>query len=366
MLMGRREMKPHIDMKTVVPLRPKVKSPTSFENGEASVQLALDDAMACYDSWPKPTTVIADGPYGLGKFPGEPNTADGLGEWYAPHIAAWSRHSTPATTLWFWCSEVGWAEVHSVLKLHGWTYKAAHVWDKGVGHVAGNCNGDTIRGFPVVTELCVQYVREAEFASEEGKTLSMKEWLRSEWLRSGLPLNKTNEACGVANAATRKYFTQCHLWYFPPPDKMMALAGYAKTHGKATNRPYFSLDGKTPLTEAQWTTMRAKWNHTHGLTNVWSEPAVRGSERIKAKGLKALHINQKPLSLTNRIIQAASDPGDVIWEPFGGLCSAAVVSLQTGRHCYASEVIQDYYLAAVERLEEESLKHDNNTASIAS
>lgn len=338
-------------MKKIVPLVPK--SPAAFEaEGSATVHHA--DAMTCYSKWPRPTVIVADGPYGLGKFPGEPNTADNLGEWYAPHVAEWSRHALPETTLWFWCSEVGWAEVHSVLKLHGWRYKAAHIWDKGIGHVAGNCNGDTIRGFPVVTEICVQYVRDTRLANEAGELLSLKEWLRHEWQRSGLPLYKTNEACGVVNAATRKYFTQCHLWYFPPADKMVALANYAAKYGKKTDRPYFSLDGETPLTDRQWERMRSKWNHAHGVTNVWNEPAVRGAERVKSEGLKALHMNQKPLRLIDRTVSASSGPGDVIWEPFGGLCPAAVHALRSGRHCYSSEVIPDFYAAAVRRLNEES------------
>lgn len=33
-----------------------------------------------------------------------------------------------------------------------------------------------------------------------------------EWQRAGLPLYKANEACGVKNAATRKYLTQDWLW----------------------------------------------------------------------------------------------------------------------------------------------------------
>jgi site-specific DNA-methyltransferase (adenine-specific) len=171
-------------------------------------------------------------------------------------------------------------------------------------------------------------------------------------MRSGLPLYKTNEACGVKNAATRKYFTQCHLWYFPPPEKMEMLASYANSNGQSTDKPYFTLDGTSPLTAKQWSRMRAKWNHTHGITNVWQEPAVRGKERIIKKGMKSLHANQKPLNLMGQIISASTDYGDVVWEPFGGLCSAAVASLKLGRACYASEVIPEYFDAASERIKE--------------
>lgn len=308
------------------------------------------DALECYGNWPNPVVIVSDGPYGLSKFPGDPKSADSLASIYAPHVAKWAKYSTPQTTLWFWCSEVGWAEVHGLLKAHGWVYRAAHIWDKGVGHIAGNCNGDSIRGFPVVSEICVQYVRDVRLGTADGDELPLKKWLRREWLRSGLPLTLANEACGVKNAATRKYFTQCDLWYFPPADKMVALAEYASRHGRHTDRPYFSLDGRTSLTAEKWEKLRSKWNHTHGLTNVWMEPAVRGDERIKLAGLKALHANQKPLRLMRRIIEASSERGDVIWEPFGGLCSATVAALQLGRSCYAAEISQDYYRAANERL----------------
>ena len=321
----------------------------------SGITLELANSLDRYAHWTPPTVIIADGPYGLSKFPGDPNTANDLGEWYAPHIAAWSQHSLPETTLWFWCSELGWAEVHPVLKMHGWKYRAAHIWDKGIGHVAGNCNGDSIRGFPVVSEICVQYVRDVRLPGSNGEDLPLKGWLRQEWLRSGLPLNKTNEACGVKNAATRKYFTQCHLWYFPPAEKMVELADYATRYGKDTDRPYFSLDGKTPLTEEAWARLRAKWNHVHGITNVWSEPAIRGEERIRVNGLKALHANQKPLSLMRRIIDAASDPGDVVWEPFGGLCSAALAAIELQRSAFAAEVNADFYDVACKRFRESSL-----------
>jgi site-specific DNA-methyltransferase (adenine-specific) len=314
------------------------------------VSLHLGDSLKKYCEWPTPTAIISDGPYGLAKFPGDPHGVESLAEWYAPHIAEWSKNSSAETTLWFWCSELAWAEVHQVLKLHGWKYKAAHVWDKGIGHVAGNCNGNTIRGFPIVTEICVQYVREVQLKDYDGKPCSIKEWLRSEWKRSGLPLYKTNEACGVKNAATRKYFTQCNLWYFPPPEKMEMLANYANSKGLETDRPYFSLDGRTHLTASKWKGMRSKWNHAHGITNVWQEPAVRGKERIIRKGMQSLHANQKPLKLMERIIEASTEPMDVVWEPFGGLCSATVASLRMCRQCYASELIPEYFDAASERI----------------
>ena len=257
---------------------------------------------------------------------------------------------------WFWNSELGWATVHPLLAEHGWEYRSCHIWDKGLGHIAGNANTRTLRKFPVVTEVCAQYVKAASFTSESGKPLTMQEWLRHEWRRAGLPLRLANDACGVANAATRKYLTADHLWYYPPPEAFARLVDYANKHGHSAGKPYFSQDGKQPTTAKQWSRMRAKFRCSAGVTNVWRKSQVAGKERINGErqGMrwkyKSLHGSQKPLEFVERSISATTDPGDAVWEPFGGLCPAAVCSLRLDRACRSAEVVPEFYSAAVQRL----------------
>lgn len=113
-----------------------------------------DSRELCRD-WPAPDVIISDGAYGVLGFEGDTADPDELGSWYEPHIAEWSKKAKPSTTLWFWNSEVGWATVHPVLQKYGWKYVNANIWNKGKSHVAGNVNTQTIRRFPVVTEICV-------------------------------------------------------------------------------------------------------------------------------------------------------------------------------------------------------------------
>lgn len=313
------------------------------------VKIALGDSINFYDSWESPMVIISDGPYGIKGFPGDPPTHEELAEWYEPHIEMWSKKSTPQTTLWFWNTEVGWATVHPILVKHGWKYRNCHIWDKGIGHIAGNVNGKSIRKLPVVTEVCVQYTKEPVFEISE-KKLSMKEWLKHEWERTQLPFYKTNEACGVKDAATRKYFTQSYLWYFPPAEAFEKIQQYANLHGNKNGKPYFSIDGKKPITKDEWIKLRAKFNYSHGVTNVWHEPTVNGKERLR-DGMKSLHMNQKPLKLMDRIIQTSSDEGDLIWEPFGGLCSGMVSALQLKRQGVACEIERNVFDNAIKRIE---------------
>lgn len=320
------------------------------------------DVIDVYDVWPQPDVIVSDGAYGVGGFPGDPRTPDTLVDWYRPHAAAWSRRSHPATSLWFWNTEIGWALVHPLLVENGWEYVQAIVWDKGKAHIAGNVNGDTIRQFPVVTELCVLYRRRLTLPIPGGRWLPAKEWLRYEWQRAGLPLYRANEACGVKNAATRKYLTLDWHWYFPPPDAMAKLVEYANRHGQADGRPYFSLDGIKPVTTEEWARLRSPWTHQHGLTNVWSHPPVSGAERVRGNGRRlaprvhrpttqaALHLNQKPLIFMERVIRASSNPGAVVWEPFGGLCTGSVAAIHLNRTPYAAECVPDFYDQAVVRL----------------
>ncbi len=60
-----------------------------------------------------------------------------------------------------------------------------------------------------------------------------------------------------------------------------AMATYCNEHGLESGRPYFSLDGERSLTATEWDSMRHKWNHVHGITNVWSRPPLHDSERMK-------------------------------------------------------------------------------------
>ena len=329
-------------------------APSSDIYKDDLVQVHYGNSLAFYDQWETPQCIVSDGAYGVLGFEGDTSDHTGMPEWYEPHIKAWSKNATPQTTLWFWNSEIGWAAVHPVLERHGWRYVNANVWNKGIGHIAGNVNTKKIRRFPVVSEICVQYVFEARIG---GKLL--KHWLFHEWKRTGLPIRTANEACGVADVATRKYLDQGHLWYWMPVEMFEKMVAYANEHGRHEGRPYFSMDGKRSMIGEEWAKTRTRFDCPHGVTNVWDRNAVRGVERIKTGGTsgKAVHLNQKPLDLMTRIIEAATAPNEVVWEPFGGLFTGCVASRRLLRRAYSAEIDGTFFQFGVKRLISEASQH---------
>lgn len=62
------------------------------------------------------------------------------------------------------------------------------------------------------------------------------------------------------------------------------------------------------------------------------------------------HPTQKPTALLSHIIKIASDPGDVVFDPFMGVGSTAVAAKICGRKFVGCEIDKKYYAAAQKRL----------------
>lgn len=299
------------------------------------------DALNIIGELPPPTLIISDGPYGVSGYPGDLPSPKNLGTWYEPHIKLWTQKSTYRTSLAFWNTEIGWASVHPILEQYGWKYRQLAIWDKGIKHIAGNSNTKTLRTFPVVTEVCAIYIKPEEYLVEG------KNSLRQEWLRTGLPLSRANEACGYRNVATRKYLVEDHLFYPPPPEILQKLVDYANIHGNPAGKPYF----KEQAENIKINRLRSIFKCPLGVTNVWSDGNFVPGERLKL-GAKALHYNQKPIRLITRLLEAMTEPDDIVWEPFGGLFTGALCSNQLGRKCYSAEIDPQVYQYGLTRLQE--------------
>lgn len=81
----------------------------------------------------------------------------------------------------------------------------------------------------------------------------------------------------------------------------------------------------------------------------WLLPLCTGGERLKADGRK-LHPTQKPEALLYRVLLSATDPGDVVLDPFFGTGTTGAVAKKLRRHFIGIEAENEYIAAAEERL----------------
>jgi DNA modification methylase len=87
--------------------------------------------------------------------------------------------------------------------------------------------------------------------------------------------------------------------------------------------------------------------------DVWRFPTLAG-RRFAAE--RTPHPTQKPLSLSRRIVEHFSNPGELVLVPFVGSGSECVAALQSGRHFIGSEINPTYAEIARARLSEPSLQ----------
>ncbi len=96
------------------------------------------------------------------------------------------------------------------------------------------------------------------------------------------------------------------------------------------------------------------WNKGHNwnfgkqneMHNHFEYPICMGKERLKDPG----HPTQKPLKLLRHIMAIASNPGDMVYDPFMGVASTGAAALEMDRNFTGVEIDQSFYEASRKRL----------------
>ena len=73
------------------------------------------------------------------------------------------------------------------------------------------------------------------------------------------------------------------------------------------------------------------------MKDVWRITAPKKQEKTEGR-----HPTQKPLQLLRRIIAAATDPGDLVLDPFSGSGTTGLACLESGRRYIGIELDKDY------------------------
>jgi site-specific DNA-methyltransferase (adenine-specific) len=97
--------------------------------------------------------------------------------------------------------------------------------------------------------------------------------------------------------------------------------------------------------------MRDLWHVPDGNGDqiVWSLPTPPKSEKRVGR-----HPTQKPRALLDRIVRAASSPGDVVLDPFNGSGTTGVAAIGAGRRYVGIDIDKSYLELTRRRLHEQS------------
>lgn len=91
------------------------------------------------------------------------------------------------------------------------------------------------------------------------------------------------------------------------------------------------------------------WNFTKqkDMHNFIESPICMGRERLK----NPVHPTQKPIKVLSRLVKLATNPGDLVFDPFMGVGSSGVAALQLDRRFAGIEIDPVYFRAAEKRIE---------------
>ncbi len=82
----------------------------------------------------------------------------------------------------------------------------------------------------------------------------------------------------------------------------------------------------------------------------WFLPICTGAERLKEASGRKTHPTQKPEALLQRVLLSASNPGDLVLDPFFGSGTTGAVAKRLGRHFVGIERDEAYAKAARARI----------------
>lgn len=114
-------------------------------------------------------------------------------------------------------------------------------------------------------------------------------------------------------------------------------------------------DGRLPATFM--VVAPGSWN-----MDVWDDiNRMRTLNTTQSRRREQLHVCPLQLDIVDRIINRYSNPGDLVFDPFGGLGTVPLEALKAGRRGYMCELNLDYFRDAVGYLKAEEDKQDAPT-----
>lgn len=208
------------------------------------------------------------------------------------------------------------------LKGMGLELRQQIILDKGMRAVSGRATRK-YKIFPNVTESIL-------FIVKDNKKF-VKPFLKTKQKELGLSAKQINEALGVKSNGGG-------MWSIYTGKNVCEQFPTESLWNKLSEILHFDLPYKK---------VAQTFNPQLGYTDVWTD--------IDFYKEKRFHPTQKPLKLIRRLIEASSNEGDIILDPFSGAGSTQISCIQLKRHYIAIELDGTYHNIALKRIEEATM-----------
>lgn len=312
---------------------------------------------------------IVDGPYNMRKADWDKFASwDAFREWYRPLWEQLSRVLRDNCSLYVFGTFESLAALKPDLDAMGggWAYRQTATWAKP-GYRYSYDDG---RMWPVTTEHVLYYARERVDISAlawDGVTRednAIRAYLNAERERAGVSRDECNRAfssyvgktTGCIDRSVCEHYWQRSQWRLPTRDvyeNVLRPLFNARGNGSGPYlvRPWEDLRREYEDLRRESEDLRYTFNPQQGITDVWDVPICAGAERIKTPDGQTAHVAQKPLVIMRRIIEASSNEGDTVIEPFAGTGTACVAAAELGRHFIGIERDAGYCAIAERRID---------------
>lgn len=142
----------------------------------------------------------------------------------------------------------------------------------------------------------------------------------------------------------RDSFTPCYEMIL-----VLRKSAQPKFHKGAVREPYTSEKIAAYLRDKRYRDRDARMKHLLAgkfSTNILRVPSLKGSSKEKCG-----HPSQKPIELVTKLVACATDPGDLVLDPFLGSGTTAVVAQSLGRRWLGIESNPMFVELARQRIE---------------
>lgn len=201
----------------------------------------------------------------------------------------------------------------------GLEFRQQIIIDKGMRSVSGRATKN-YKIFPNTTESCLFLVKDSKFF--------IKDFLKSHQKKLNLSSKEINEALGVKSNGGG-------MWSIYTGKNICEQMPTFELWQKLQEILKFDL----PYNKIAQT-----FNPEMGITDVWRDIDFYNEERF--------HTTQKPIKLISRLINASSNKGDMVLDPFGGSGSTLLSAYTLERQCMIIELNFEYHQTINSRFKE--------------